>query len=75
MRQVSSAIHLWSDIYEKLGSWQGVASEDDTLGLFEDSVTVDVEFLHRIKDENILLVLDGSESLIGGGALKQVREL
>lgn len=70
--KVSSAITLWSDISEKLRSL-GFGNNDG--GYYDDGITVDVEFLHRIKDEGILLVLDGSENLIERGALKQFRSL
>ncbi|GMH92896.1 hypothetical protein TrST_g12091 [Triparma strigata] len=70
--KVSSAITLWSDISSALRSL-GFGNNDG--GYYDDGITVDVEFLHSVKDEGILLVLDGSENLIERGALKQFRSL
>jgi hypothetical protein len=43
---------------------------------FEDErPVVDVSFLQKMKDEKVLLVLDGSEALIDSGALLQFRGL
>ena len=51
-------------------------SNDGAYGDRRDRV-VDLEFLHKMKDVNVLLVLDGSEKLIDAGAaqVKQFRSL
>jgi len=87
--KVTSAITLYADIHAKLRSMVSVFANDaeetrehayssgrSSVFEFEDErPVIDVTFLQKMKDEKILLILDGSEALIDSGALLQFRSL
>lgn len=69
--KVSSVVTLSEDIMEKLKSY----FQENYIPFSSPDDFVDLEFLHQLRFVKILLVLDGSESLIDGGALHQFRSL
>jgi len=72
--KVGSVFDLWADIEERLREYYGEIGNGDEESYYPYT-HVNIDLLRRVKERNILLVLDGAESIIDKGAIRGFRNV